>query len=117
MAFDYTGIQGAAGDVLTEYGQTITYTRTADGAYTPGTAPTQTDTTYDMNTVVDNYALREVDGELIQAGDMRAIGQAGGTAPEVGDTATINGDVWRIVNILPINPAGLVLAYEFQLRR
>ena len=38
------------------------------------------------------------------------------TAPEIGDTATINGENYRIVTVNPIQPASSVIYYELRLR-
>lgn len=115
MSF-YAEIAATALEVLQEFGQSVTFTRTTDGAYTPGTAPAQTETTYTATLVVDNYKAQEIDGETVQTGDLKAV-VSSTTAPVIGDKAPINGDTYRVQNVMPISPAGEVVVYELQFRR
>jgi hypothetical protein len=121
----YDDIQTAAGDALGEFGQAVTLTSpgvktrsTATGAVTTGTPATQT-----ASGVVDNYSLREIDGSNVQRGDQKlylsALNSDGDaiTAPVLGSTATVNGAVWRVMEVETVSPAGTPVLYVLQLRK
>ena len=112
---DYAALQVTTAALLTEYGQAITFTRSAKAAFVPGTGVVKTDTTYSSTLVVDNYTALERTATAVESGDMKAISYSS-TAPAIDDTATINGDKYRVMAVSPISQ-GTVVAYELQLRR
>ena len=111
----YTDLQATASSLLASYGQAVTFTRSTKAAFVPGTGVTKTDTTYTASLIVDNYSAAEIDGNTVQAGDMKVISYSS-TAPEVDDTATVNGTKYRVMRIDPIAPDSTVVAYELQFR-
>lgn len=107
-------------------GQTVTLTKIVPGAYDPATQrPAAPQTTEQLvSGVATQYNVREIDGVLIRADDMRLIIsplKTDGTAvlpPEPTHTYELaNGDVWNVVAVNPINPAGTPVAYIVQGRR
>jgi hypothetical protein len=109
----YSELAEVAVELLTEFGQAITLTRTTGksidpvtGAITPGTSDNQP-----TIGVIKPYAKNLIDGTLIQVGDKEVI-LSPAIAPLTSDT--ING--MQVVNITEINPAGTVLVYKVQVR-
>ena len=57
----------------------------------------------------------EATGTVIMTGDCRLLYKGG--APEIGMTVTLSGIKWRVVAFMPLDPAGIVVMYECQLRK
>lgn len=118
----YTELRSTAGRLLTSYGQSMTLTKRASGAYNPATgASTVTETTYTVRGAVFDYSggAYKLAPMLIQAGDRRALVAADGlsVAPEPADRLTIAGAIWSIVTVTPTDPGGTAVVYECQVRR
>jgi len=62
-----------------------------------------------------NYKIGEIDGSVIQMGDARLLYK--GETPEIDMTVTLEGVKWRIVALNPLNPAGILVMYNLQLRK
>lgn len=69
----------------------------------------------DINGLVIAYKLSEIDGSLIQSGDIQLI-----VTPEkeirIGDHIEVDGISYRVQEPNPIKPADVLLAYKPQLR-
>lgn len=118
----YTDLRATAGRLLTSYGQSMTLTKRASGAYDPSTgASTVTSTTYTVKGAVFDYSggAYKPAPMLIQAGDRRALISAEGlsVAPEPADHLTIGSTRWAIVTVTPTDPGGTAVVYECQVRR
>lgn len=109
----YSELAAVAVELLTEFGQAITLTRTTGKSIDPVTGVATPGTSADQETVgvIKPYAKGLIDGTLIQVGDKEAIITAT-IEPLTSDR--ING--MQIVNITEINPAGTVLVYKVQVR-
>jgi hypothetical protein len=117
MSYDYASLKtGTVRSLLTKFGYAVTLTRKAVGAYTPGTGPTTTTSTYTGVGVLDGYNKREIDGTTIQAGDVRLYFE-GDTAPVIGDTTTLESAVWRVEDVTPISPGNVAVMWELRLRK
>jgi len=104
--------------LLAQFGADATLTRTTTGAYNPvtGTA-SQTTTAYNCQAVRDDYALREVDGTMIKAGDRRFyISVQDMVMPQPADTITFGGRTYVVVTALSIDPALTAVLYDVQAR-
>jgi hypothetical protein len=120
----YTDLAADADELLTEFGQSITLTHIAPGAYDPTTGSvTNTTTTQTGIGVVFDFGLHQsgtafTAGSMIVAGDKQLLLSAVGiAAPVPGDLATIGADVWTIASIKSTAPAGVAVLYECQLRK
>lgn len=130
MSVDYTIDRADAADMLSEFGQALTLTRKATGAYDPATgSAAPADTTQAGKGVIlplgtlmrrammgggDN--IIEGDQELL----LSALTATGGvlTVPHVNDTVTdAAGDVWTIVTLDPLSPAGVPILFDCIVRR
>lgn len=62
-----------------------------------------------------NYKLREIDGDNILKSDCKLLWN--GSKPERDMLVDIDGETWSIVDIDPIQPAGVEVMFTLQLRR
>lgn len=122
----YADMAATSADLIAQFGQAVTVTRSVPGSYDPATGGvgSPTVTTQDCLAVEDAYRAREIDGTLIRAGDKRlmlspaVVTGAAVTAPETTDTVTFaDGSVWAIKAVEPLSPGGTALLYTLQLRR
>jgi len=121
----YTRLQATANRLLKGKGQTLTLTKVTAGTYNPATgamtgATTSTQTAYGA---VFDYGTKQIDGTLIKAGDKQLLLSAfktdgtALTAPVLGDTVSIGGVVYTLVEPLKtVGPAGITVIYEANLR-
>ena len=117
MSF-YEDMRQVATDSITEFGQAVTLSRQAVGAYDPSTGTSVvTPTTQTGKGVLLDYGTKDIDGTLILAGDKQLLLSATSiTAPIVGDTATVNSTIYTIMNIKDLNPAGTSVMLDCNLR-
>ena len=121
----YTRLQNTAQKLLKGKGQSLTLTRITAGTYDPATggmtgATTSTQSAYGA---VFDYGAKQIDGTLIKAGDKQLLLSAfktdgtALTAPVLGDTVSIGGVVYTLVEPLKtVGPAGITVIYEANLR-
>jgi len=121
----YARLQATANRLLKGKGQSITLTKITAGTYNPATggmtgATTSTQTAYGA---VFDYGAKQIDGTLIKAGDKQLLLSAfktdgtALTAPVLGDTVSIGGVVFTLVEPLKeVNPAGTVVLFDVNLR-
>lgn len=114
---DYAILANTATSLLTDNGQNLTFGRETSSGFNPVTGvDTTASSTYTGYGAGFDYKKSEVDGEVIQNGDVRLILQAVTTAPLIGDTVTYNGSVYRVMNVNEVSPGGTVVIYKLQLR-
>jgi hypothetical protein len=121
----YTRLQATANRLLKGKGQSITLTKVTAGTYNPATGAmtgttTSTQTAYGA---IFDYGAKQIDGTLIKAGDKQVLISAfkidgsALTAPVLGDTVTIGGVTYTLVEPLKtVGPAGITVIYEANLR-
>jgi hypothetical protein len=120
MGFNYDRIAKLAQKQIERFGQTVTIARRVQGSYnTVTSAATVTETTQTAKGVTDVYNLKEVDGNLVQTGDIKVILSALGiTAPTVNDKVTLlDGTIWVVKGVDPVSPGGVPIIYTCQLRK
>jgi len=116
MSF-YTGLQSVASNLLASKGQNVTFSRETITATNPVTGTnTRTTSTFTAYGVATNYNKTEIDGTIIQSGDIKFI-MEGVTAPKQGDSTTIDSIVYRVMGVVPVSPAGVAVIYKVQLRK
>ncbi|MGI3168400.1 hypothetical protein ACRARG_04560 [Pseudooceanicola sp. C21-150M6] len=95
---------------------TITRTTGADETTYPPTPGSTTD--YACTLILSEYSARDRDGAQITARDVKAmIAPDAETDPRNGDTLTVAGKVFSIVNVDAMQPGGVVLYWECQCRK
>lgn len=129
MSAFYDEMAGVTLDLITEFGQvgTLSYTPEVDpNDYDPvtGTGPVAVPVTQSGQLILLDYTAAEsgvinTSGSLVQQGDKKIMLAAKGLAwaPTMTTTIDAGGQVWTIVNIKSINPAGTPLLYEIHGRR
>lgn len=118
MSNFYTQMKSVASRLLTDKGQSLTFSRETSSGFNPVTGVNTTSTsTYTGNGASFNYNKAEIDGTLVQRGDIRLLLEAVTTEPEQGDTVTIDSIIYRVMSVSPTSPAGTVVLYELQLRK
>ena len=117
MSF-YSNLAAVATKLLTDKGQLLTFSRETTLAFDPVTGTnTVTTSTFTGYGAAFDYNRNEIDGSIIQRGDIRLILNATDTAPATNDTTVIDGVTYRVMSIKKTAPAGTVVAYELQLRK
>jgi len=91
-------------------------TVTGADPWDPGSGTTTTVNT-NVTIVVSEYAVSEIDGTTIQAGDRKVLMTAiAGVEPKPSDVLTISGKAYTVINAMPLAPAGVAVMYEVQAR-
>lgn len=120
MSFNYDKIAKLAQKKIDQFGQTITVTHVTQGAYNVATSTAAvTETTRTTRCVIDMYSIKEIDGNLVQVGDIKAILSAWGvTTPTINDKITLSdGTVYTVRAVDPLSPGGVPIIYTCQLRK
>src|SRR5690606_40502617 len=72
--------------------------------------PTRRSSDLNVTIVVSEYALSEIDGTTIQAGDRKVLMTAtAGVEPKPSDVLTISGKAYTVINAMPLAPAGVAV--------
>jgi hypothetical protein len=114
----YSDLATTAKELFTEFGQTITITRTTGDTYNPVTG----DTTYGSSStflskgILKQYKSTLIDGTRIKATD-RELVLDDTVEPLMTDIITIGGESWTPIMPGATNPAGTPLVYRVQVRR
>lgn len=123
MTYDYQDDADTAAELLEEFGQSVTLTSKASGAYSTATgAATVATSTQTVSAVVLDYGSRDIDGTLIRAGNKRLLmapqTTAGVdlTAPVVDDTVLVGSTTYTIKGIKTLSPAGTVILFDCNIR-
>lgn len=107
-----------ATQLITEFGEAVTFTREVAGEYDPTTGDTLPgDTvTYTAFGVPENYAQKEIDGVNIIQGDRKVTIYKTTIVPEVNDAITLNGANYRVISVEQIRAQGLDIIFQMQVR-
>jgi hypothetical protein len=105
--FNYAEMQAVASELIAEFGQQGTVTRTTAPDAIEGGEGTTTE--YPAKLVPMAYSAREIDGTNILAGDVQIYISSVGLAiePKPGDLVTASGKTFRIINGDPNNYDGI----------
>lgn len=115
----YAEMQVVAQELLTDFGQPVTLIieGSAGGGYDASGDPLPA--TPDVSVVgvgaALDYTLNEIDGTVIQSGDCKLLYK--GDAPQIGMVVTLLGNKWRVIDVMPLQPGGIVVMYTCQLRK
>ena len=61
--------------------------------------------------------IKNRDGTLIQNDDVFLMLEATSVVPALEDTITVGDDLFHVVNVKPLKPAGIAVLYDVQLRK
>jgi|TARA_R110001606_G_scaffold356920_1_gene508352 hypothetical protein len=116
MAFNYSPLSTTATNLIKNFGQSVTFTRNGSVTYDPTAGvSSSSQTTYTANIVLFDQTKREMDDTSLAEKEFPAS-MSSTTAPKIGDTATINGENYRILDVTPVQPGTSVIYYEARLR-
>lgn len=117
-------------NLLRQFGVKATFQRVIQGKFNPATGRVEGSTTLEWQAyaVLSGIDLKNFSGfggfgqmtggTKIESGDMTiSVDVQGGQVPKVGDTVTIAGGRWQVVEDMPVMPAGEVIAYKGIIRR
>jgi len=112
--FDYARTKETAYRLINRFGQELDFTREVGEVYDPvaGTV-TSTSESYSADAVWLNYRNDEIDDTVVLQGDARVLVAA---SVLVDDRVTFEGEEWRVVTARPLNPAGVEIYTEAQVR-
>lgn len=115
---DYVGLKNTASELLREFGQLVTFNRRNVTAFNNGTGAETLGaaTTFTGYGAGFQYRRAEIDGTVVQYGDVKLTVEAMTTVPIIGDTVTYGSIVYRAMNVDALSPGGVVLRYKIQLR-
>lgn len=117
MAENWGAVAIEVGAALAEAGFTVTHRRVTNAAgvnqWTPGVSTT---VNTNVSAVVDSYSTFEIDGTLIKAEDKKLLVPAS-VGVVAGDFFVVGTSVYRVVNNKPLEPGGVTLMQEVQLRK
>lgn len=117
--------RSSADRMIAAKGQTVTLTRQASGSYdtATGTAAITTTTQTGKGVILPLAGYRKAQGNIV-AGDetllLSGLNTAGAalTAPHVDDSVTdAGGNVFHLVMVDPLHPAGLDIIFDCVIRR
>ncbi len=114
-----SGQAQTAARLLAQYGEPLTVTFTDWAEYDPITgADIGSSTTSTVNAVgyPSAYRTKEIDGVVIQAGDIRLILELITPVPVVGCLVAIDGTTYRIMDIKSVRLSGANIIFICQIR-
>ncbi len=121
--FNYSKSLTTAERLLANFGQDVIITTVTVGAYDTATQTTPiTETPYTAKGVLLDY--KRIDSGAMTAGNIQVddkkllVSPVGLTVtPNANDRATINGEVWNVINVKAVKPASITVLYELQIRK
>lgn len=125
MSF-YQGLAATALKLITDKGQSVTWRRRTAGAYDPATASATVSVVESQcQGLILDYKERNLSGvatdggSLVQRGDRKLLLAAQGMPgiPQPEDTFVVGSDTWSVVLVKSVDPAGVALIYEVQVRK
>ena len=119
---NYNALKNTARNLLANFGQSMTLTKYLVGTYDPttGQKSSTTSTTTDIGVILPYQSGSGGDqssvGSLIKEGDQQVFIQLP-VVPSPADTLTVGSITYDIANIKAIEPAGINVLYELQVRK
>lgn len=121
MQFDFNKASATANKIIAKYGTAGTVTREGStGGFDAGGNPKPDQPDVNISgtiTPIIKYKNQEVDGTEIIKGDGWCLFDSE-DEPETGMTTTVNGVLWRVVNVETLeSPTGIVIRRLLHLRK
>jgi len=119
---NYNNLKMKAFELLKKYGRDVTVRISVKGSYDPSTDSYSTTTTdYISYGVVEEYSNAEIGGNsLIKIGDKKLM-LGVNSLPELTNqmdlSVAIGFDLWKVIEVKPIQPAEVIIYYEIQIRK
>ena len=119
MSFNYTNSANTARNLLAKFGQDMTLTQDVIGAYDPdtGSAFVTQVTTTDKGVILPySNGIESIASALIEKGDAQVLLNIS-VVPKPSDKLTIGADLWTIINVKALQPSGVNVLYDIQVRK
>lgn len=115
----YAGLADTAARLLADKGQVISFSRQTGGTFDPvlGSESGASTTAFTGNGAAFGYNNAEIDGTVVQRGDVRLIVESTTTVPVQNDQCTVDSVVYRVMAVEPIAPGGITVINKVQLRK
>ena len=118
MSKFYDNLQKTATRLLKSKGQKLSFTRKVETDFDSATGvKTNSDFTYNAYGAVFDYKLSEIDGTVIEAGDIRLMLEKTTTAPLKSDLVKVDSVNYRVMDVMKSSPAGTITHYTCRLRK
>jgi hypothetical protein len=121
---DYAALAAEAAATIREEGCAMTLRVTTPGEYDPATGVDSTATVADHAAVgvLTNPFISQREAyfanSLVQSGDKVVLmGATVAVRPAAGHQVVIGSDVWQVVAVVAVEPAGVPVLYKVQVRR
>lgn len=111
-------MQTVGSDLLSEFGELVTFKRISNVDFIPstGAVPTGATTTFTAYGYPSNYTSAEIQSSsLIEYTDLKLTIESGST-PLIGDTARVNNTDYRVMDIRRVRAQASDIIYVLQLR-
>lgn len=115
MAINYLRMRATATRLLTENGAPHSWTRGETVTRVNGREVTTPGELGTVVGVVTAYDPKEIDGTLIQKGDVLLVATYQ-TEISIDDRIEIDGKKYRVINPHPVKPSTVLICYRVQLR-
>lgn len=117
MSYNYVPLQSTATRLIEKFGRDLTFARQTQGAYNPATGQTSnTSSTFTKKCVVSDFSdMSNTTQGLEVMGDVKLLALTGDYA--VDDTVTIDGSVYRVVDVKEIKPSETQMYCELRVRK
>lgn len=119
MSFDYARPNATAIRLIDRFGQTATIIRDgvadeSDYANISAAVPTRETCT----AVLTDFSMSERATGLIESGDVKLLISTHGlsAAPETANRVQVGGNIYNVVNVMPLRPGGVDIMYTVQAR-
>lgn len=116
---NYAALKATARSLLTGFGQSMTLTKYLVGTYdaTTGENSSTSSATTDKGVILPyGDGLKAAQDSLIKADDQQVFIQMA-VVPSVADRLTVGAAVYDVVGVKAIEPAGVNVLYELQVRK
>lgn len=110
---------GTVARILEEYGEPAKLVRWTKGAYDvpDGSFGAGSTTEFDVTLVTDRFEKAEIDGTRVKREDKKFIMGGADEAPIMNDKLKIGSELWEVIRVVPIQPGGVIVAFEIQARK
>ena len=105
-----------ASKLLAKYGEKYQVHRKGKVSIINGKEVATESVTFTAMGIKTNYNPIEIDGTVIQSGDIQMVFSAD-TELAINDLVTIDGEKWLIKQPNPVKPADILICYKAQLRK
>ena len=117
--FNYGRVSDRAHKLLERFGASVDIKIAVAGEYDPETGITTTPKTYNGIGAVFDYESKDIDGTLIMSNDRRVYASVVGLPDSISTAAKLvfNGDTYSIITVKKLDPSGMNVLWELQVRK